>query len=117
MKAEEIKKIMVDSLSKENSAENMNLRLEGAGVSYSFSDGFRDKVIERIFIAKETLTSKIEFTRYMNLAFYRIALTGAAAIILLLLTMYLNQGSLSFNSLLGLGDNYDESIICLLTQN
>jgi hypothetical protein len=117
MKAEEIKSLLLNSLSKEVLTENFDQKLEEAGVSYSFSHGFTDRVLERVFVAKESIYHKVEFTRYMNLTFYRIALTGAAAIVLLLVSMYLMQGSLSFNSLLGLGDNYDESIICLLTQN
>jgi hypothetical protein len=117
MKAEEIKKILLDSLTKEEPLENNYLKLEEAGVSYSFGYGFTEKVLVRLFMAKENLNYKVEFTRFMNLAFYRIALTGAAAIVILLISMYLMQGSLSFNSLLGIGDNYDESIICLLTKN
>jgi hypothetical protein len=117
MKAEEIKNLLLDSLSNEEPLENQYSKLEEAGVSYSFSYGFTDKVLERVFMARERINQKVEFSKYMNLAFYRIALTGAAAIILLLISMYLTEGSLSFNSLLGLGDNYDESIICLLTQN
>jgi hypothetical protein len=53
----------------------------------------------------------------MNFAFYRIALTGVAAIIVLLVSIFLREGSFSFNSFLGLSDNYDESIVCLLTGN
>jgi hypothetical protein len=117
MKAEEIKKLLLDSLSSDEAEENQYTKLEEAGVSYSFSYGFTDRVLATIFSARETIYNKVEFTRYMNLTFYRIALTGAAAIILLLVSMYLKEGSLSFNSLLGLGNNYDESIICLLTQN
>jgi hypothetical protein len=117
MKAEEIKDLLLNSLSNDELLENQKSKLEDAGVSYSFGNGFTEKVLERIFIARESISQKVEFMKYMNLAFYRIALTGAAAIILLLISMYLTEGSLSFNSLMGLGDNYDESIICLLTQN
>jgi len=60
---------------------------------------------------------EMEFVRSWNLAFYRIALTGVAAIVVLLLSIYIMEGSVSFNSLLGLSDNYDESIVCLLTGN
>jgi hypothetical protein len=47
--------------------------------------------------------------------FYRIALTGVAAIVLLLISIFMMEGSVSFNSLIGLGSTYDESILCLLT--
>jgi hypothetical protein len=51
----------------------------------------------------------------LNFVFNRIALTGIAAIIVLLISIFLMEGSLSFNSFLGLSDSYDESIVCLLT--
>lgn len=117
MKAEEIKKVLINALSSSDEPENQFLKLEEAGVSYSFSNGFTDRVLERVFVAKESINRKIEYAKYMNLAFYRIALTGAAAIVIMLISMYITEGSLSFNSLLGLGDNYDESIVFLLTQN
>jgi hypothetical protein len=53
----------------------------------------------------------------MSSVFYRIALTGVAAIAILLISIFLMEGSLSFNSFLGLSDNYSESIVCLLTGN
>jgi hypothetical protein len=53
----------------------------------------------------------------MNIAFYRIALTGVAAIVLLLISIFLSEGSLSFNTFLGMGESYDESIVYLLTGN
>jgi hypothetical protein len=117
MKPEEIKNLLLNSLSTDEQTESQYSDLEEAGVSYSFNHGFTDKVLEKVFVAREKINQKVEFTKYMNLAFYRIALTGAAAIILLLISMYLAEGSLSFKSILGLGDNYEESIICLLTQN
>jgi hypothetical protein len=117
MKAEEIKTLLLNSLSNEVQLEHQKQKLEEAGVIYSFSYGFTERVLERVFTVSESVYRKVDFTRYLNLTFYRIALTGAAAIVILLVSVYLMQGSLSFNSLLGLGDNYDESIICLLTQN
>jgi hypothetical protein len=35
----------------------------------------------------------------------------------MLVSIFLREGSLSFNSFLGLSDNYNESLICLLTGN
>jgi hypothetical protein len=46
-----------------------------------------------------------------------VALTGVAAIVILLISIFFVEGSISLNSLLGIGDTYDESIICLLTGN
>jgi hypothetical protein len=89
--------------------------LENQGVSYNFGDNFGEKVLDKLFSAGVTVTRQVEFVKYMNFAFYRVALTGIAAIIILLISIFLKEGSLSFNSFLGLNDNYDESIIALLT--
>jgi hypothetical protein len=117
MKPAEIKELIINSLSEENNSEDTMRKLEQAGVKYSFREGFRDKVLDRIFSAAVTVNREIEFVRSMNSVFYRIALTGVAAIVLLLISIFLMEGSLSFNSFLGLSNNYDESIVCLLTGN
>ena len=64
-----------------------------------------------------TVNHEVEFVKYMNFAFYRIALTGVAAIVILLISIFFMEGSLSLNSFLGISNNYDESIVCLLTGN
>jgi hypothetical protein len=117
MKPAEVKELIIDSLSADNVTADTFSKLEGEGVKYSFKEGFRDKVLERIFSATITVNREIEFIRSMNSIFYRIALTGVAAIVILLISIFLTQGTLSFNSFLGLSDSYDESIVCLLTGN
>ena len=117
MKPVHIKELIINSLSADLNTEDTMRKLEEAGVSYSFSEGFRDKVLDRIFTAAVTVNRENEFVRSMNSIFYRIALTGVAAIAILLISIFLMEGSLSLNSFLGLGDTYDESIVCLLTGN
>ena len=117
MKRSELKELIINSLSPEEQAGKVSGKLEEAGVDYSFRPGFTDKVLNRLFTAGVVVNREMEFVRSWNLAFYRIALTGVAAIVVLLLSIYLMEGSVSFNSLLGLSDNYDESIVCLLTGN
>jgi len=117
MKSAEIKELIINSLSPDKSSEDDWKRLEEAGVTYSFRKDFRDKVLDRIFTTGITINREIEFVRSMNYVFYRIALTGVAAIVILLISIFLMQGSLSFNSFIGLSDSYDESIVCLLTGN
>jgi hypothetical protein len=114
----EIKKVLIASLNAEADTTEIPGKLEEQGVKYGFSHGFSDKIIDRLFsggIVK--IARQAEFFHYMNAAFYRVALTGVAAIIVLLISIFLMEGSISFNSFLGLSDNYDESIICLLTGN
>lgn len=115
MKTAEIKELIINSLSPDASPGENRKKLEESGVSYSFSKDFRAKVLERIFSTAVTVSREIEFVRSMNWIFYRIALTGVAAIVILLISIFLVQGSLSFNSFIGLGNSYDESIVCLLT--
>ena len=115
MKTEEVKKLMIRSLDAEVSPHEIADQLENAGVSYDFSEGFGDKVIRKIFSVSLSVNHEVEFVRSMNYVFNRIALTGIAAIVILMISIFLMEGSFSLNSILGLGNNYDESIICMLT--
>lgn len=117
MNSSEIKKMLLSSLNNDPEAAEVAGKLEDAGVSYDFSSGFTQKVLAGIFSVEQGVTREIEFSRYLNLAFSRIALTSIAAIVLLLLSIFLMEGSISFNSILGLSNSQDESIICLLTGN
>jgi hypothetical protein len=115
METSEIKKILIHSLDPDADTYDIPDQLEREGVSYNFSNNFREKTLIRLFSTGLKVSQQVEFVKYMNFAFYRIALTGVAAIVLLLISIFLKEGSLSFNSLLGLSDNYNESIVCLLT--
>jgi len=117
MKISDLKELLIRSLDKECDPEKASVRIDEAGVNYKFSEGFHDKVLDRIFSAGDTVVRELEFVRSLNNVFYRIALTGVAAILVLLISIFVAQGSLSFDSFLGLGDSYDESIVYLLTGN
>jgi hypothetical protein len=117
MKKSEIKKLIINSMNVENDTAKVPELLEQEGLAYNFSEAFADKVLDKLFSAGSQVTRQVEFAKYMNFAFYRIALTGIAAIIILLISIFLNEGSLSFNAFLGLSDNYNESIVSLLTGN
>ena len=117
MKPSEIKKLIISSLDVNTDPAVVSRKLEEEGVSYDFSNGFSEKITDRIFSARLTVTREVEFVKSLNFAFYRIALTGVAAIVVLLISIFLMEGSISFNSFLGLSDSYDESIVCLLTGN
>jgi hypothetical protein len=115
MKPSEIKKRMISSLDIRNETPGIFQELEQGGVDFDFGKDFNDKVLYRISAHDKPVTSEVEFIRSMNHAFYRIALTGVAAIVLMLISIFLMEGSLSFNSFLGLGNSYEETTICLLT--
>jgi hypothetical protein len=116
MENSEIKKLIITSLENEEDGNNISDELQQK-LSYDFRDGFEEKVLDKIFDDGIVTMPQLEYDRNLNLAFYRIALTGAAAIILLVISLFLNGGSLSFDSMLGLNDGYSESIVCLLTGN
>jgi hypothetical protein len=115
MNTSEIKKIMISSLDQNSDTGKVSRKLEQEGVDYNFSTGFGEKVLNRLFSAGSIINREAEFGKYLNFAFYRIALTGVAAIVVLLISIFIMEGSLSLNTFLGLSDNYDESIVSLLT--
>ena len=117
MNTSEIKNLIISSLNQDADTSEVSGRMEEEGISYNFSENFGDKVLDKLFSAGLTVKREVEFVKYMNFAFYRIALTGVAAIVILLISIFLMQGSLSINSFLGFSDSYDESIVCLLTGN
>jgi hypothetical protein len=117
MKPSEIKKMLISSLNADTDTTEISGRMEEEGISFDFKNGFRDKILDKVFSTGITINREIEFMRSMNFAFNRIALTGVAAILLLLISIFMMEGSLSFNSFLGVSDNYNESIVSMLTGN
>ena len=88
MKASEIKKFLISSLNADTDTSEIARKLNESGISSDFKDGFRDRVLNKVFTTGITINREVEFVRSMN-----------------------------FNSFLGLSDSYDESIVCLLTGN
>jgi len=117
MKLSEIKKLIISSLDINSAPADLARQLEDEGISFDFSETFTGKVIEKLYASGQVINRELEFVRTMSSAFYRIALTGVAAIVILLISIFMMEGSISLNSFLGLGDTFDESIICLLTGN
>jgi hypothetical protein len=116
MKSSELKDLMISSLNADADPKETSRKLQESGVSYDFGSGFGKAVLNRIFPASENVKREREFVRKMNFAFRSVAISGVAAIIFLLISIFVMEGSISFRSLLGLRDNYDESIVCLLTE-
>lgn len=117
MKKQEIKNLIISSLDPEVDASELFSKLESEGLSYEFSEGFENKVLQKISSEAVTVNRDLEFIRNMNYAFKRIAITGVAAIVLLLISIFLSEGSLSVDSFLGMGSGADETILCVLTGN
>lgn len=117
MKSEAFKELLIRSLSENDSSEDVKKKLEEAGVDYSFSEGFTGRVMARLSESAVVLSHEIDFLRSFNRAFYRIALTGVAAIVILLISIFIMEGSISLGSFVGLSDSYDEGVVYLLTGN
>lgn len=117
MKKTELKELLIRSLDADGDNKDIAARLEEAGISYDFSTDFGDKVINAISPAVKVTSGEVEFVKNMNYVFYRIAFTGIAAILVLMLTIFLSEGSLSLNAFLGLGNGFDESILYVLAGN
>jgi hypothetical protein len=114
MKSSEVGELIIRSLDSDTESMDAStkIRLE---CSYDFDNGFTDAVLARVFQAGSIVKHEIDFVRSMNFAFKTIAISGIAAIVVLMISIFLMEGSVSIDSFLGLKDNYDESIICLLT--
>ena len=116
LSSSDLRKLILSSLENETDNNRHSAELQEE-LAYDFNEGFDERVIDRIFTDLTLAKPKPEFERSFNLAFYRIAFSGAAAIVILLISLFLKEGYLSFDSLLGLSDGYSESLVCLLTGN
>ncbi len=117
MKPSEIKKLVIGSTDEKTDTSEISRILENEGVSFDFRNGFVEKITDRLFAPDVKINREMEFTKNLNFIFYRIAIPGVAAIVILMISIFIVQDSFSFNSFLGLGDSYDESIVYLLTGN
>ena len=92
--------------------EYTNDRLKETLKNYSpsFGENFTDKVMDRIF-NEETKNQILDLFP----VFKKVLIGGLAATIALLLSVYLTDGSLNIDSLLGLSDlNSDEVLLTLM---
>lgn len=87
--------------------------LVGSG-DYQFKYGFTDRVMNRVTTSKNGKSIEFIFTRDLNRIFRRVAITGVAAIILLLLSIYLTTGSVSLDSLSGAESYSEDNVISYL---
>jgi hypothetical protein len=115
MKRNEIKDLIIRSLDPATSSEDVPAQLEMGGFNIDFRPGFNEKVSERIFGSDAKEHREVEFVRTLYYVFNRIAITGIAAIILLLISIFITEGSISFDSFLGMSGGSEESIVLLLT--
>lgn len=108
--------MIISSLDNEADALTNGAKIQEA-LALDFNDGFEHKVLGRLNDEIYVIKRASEFNKKLSQVFYRVAFTAAAAIVLLMLSIFLKTGSLTFDSLLGVNDGYSESIVCLLTEN
>ena len=94
--------------------EWLQLRHDLARQKYAFKDGFKERLMARIEDEKKPLLLKPEFNRSLYSVFKRVALTGVAAILILLLSLYLSGESLSLDTVTGEGIHSDEDLVSIL---
>ncbi len=110
--------ILIESgLQSDSRAGDLSDKLRSEGVQYSFSSGFTTKVLNRISEGVVVINRQLDFARSLNSIFYRVAFAGVAAIIILLISIFISEGSLSLSSLVGISRNLEEDLIGLLTIN
>lgn len=99
---------------REEKRKLLEMRRIVSSKQYSFSSGFQEKVMTKVYEEKEPLILRPEFNRSLFTVFKRVALTGVAAIVILFLSIYLSDDSFTFNSLTG-GEPYsDDNLVSYL---
>lgn len=91
----------------------LRIRALLADKTYSFKGGFVDRVMKRIEKERVLIPELLPFNDLFYF-FKRVALTGAAAILLLLITLFLSGGSFDLNHLLGIEQVSEEDLITYL---
>lgn len=117
MDRSDINFFLISSLDADADLNKVNQEMETVNRMYDFSNSFKDRLLEKLYSRVLEVNPQNEFLRTISWAFPRIALTGVAAIILLLISIFMMEDSFSFNTILGLSESYDENIISMLTGN
>jgi len=116
MNERQFKELLLKSVTEELDHEERAI-LDGALLPYhSFNPGFIERVISKTGIESVPVYLRPDFLRSFNIGFKRVALTGVAAILILAVSLLLTQGSLSYDTLLGIDNQVDESLISLLVE-
>ena len=116
MNNEELKKLMLRSLTDDLSEKERAIIEKDVVPELQFSNGFRGLLMDKITSGSVVLLNGMDFLRTFDLLFRRIAITGVAAIILLALTVFISEGSFSYDTILGLDSTVDEGLISLLVE-
>ena len=82
--------------------------------NYSFSDGFRNRVMQAVSDEKRGKVISVDFTRSFTSMFNRIAVAGVAVIALLVISLYISHGSLNVNTITGVEPVSQDNLVSVL---
>jgi hypothetical protein len=116
MKQQNLKELLLRSVTEELDHDERKFMEAELLPDYTFSPGFGERVMKRIGMEKVPVYMRPEFIRSFNIGFKRVALTGVAAILILAISLLFSQGSLSYDTLLGIDTQVDDSLISLLVE-
>ena len=102
-----------DPMLRKEKEEITEIRTNLKAASFRFKPGFSNRVLEKI---REEGNRVIEMDVPSQLfsLFRKVAITGVAAIIILLLSIYLTSGSLNKSSVLGVDSFSDDNLVSYL---
>jgi hypothetical protein len=92
----------------------LKLRRVLSSQQYEFKPFFETRVMNRILKLKSGKVFELDFTKNLSTVFKRVAISGIAAIIILLITFYISEGSFSLDTLTGVETFSDDSLISYL---
>lgn len=115
MESGKLKDILLRSISPGLEKNERRILEKELLTDHRFSEGFREKVMSSIVAGRVFVNGKRELLKSFDKIFIRVAIPGAAAIIILALSILLSQGSLSYDTLLGIDNNVDGVLLSLLS--
>lgn len=116
MRKEELKELLLKSLTDDISNSERELIELEALEEKSFGDGFRERVLSSIDGPYVFSFLSYNLSAAFDRIFNRVLLTGALAIIALLLSIFISQGSLSYDTLIGIDSSVDDGLLSLLIE-
>ena len=116
MKPVKIKDLFFRSLSSDLDRDDREIFEKELLPEHRFTDGFRDRVMNSIVSGRIYINGKRELIKSIDSIFLKIAIPGAAAIVLLMLSLLLSEGSLSYDTLLGIDNEVDGVLVSLLSE-
>lgn len=105
-------RLAADPILRKEKLEIEKIRNRMKGTSFHFKAGFAERVLSKI---KDTVpVIEMDFSIQLVSLFKKIALTGVAAIIILLITIYLTAGSLNKETVVGVDTSSDDNLVSYL---